>query len=146
MVNVLSRVTTDPNLEDWYVPMPGPPRPPPPKRSEVNRDMEQAMAIAKAKNASVDTGWASNLMESTVRAKDALNAAKAMNASVDTGWASNLVEATVRAKDAINAAKVSSVMSRREEIELHADGPRPVVKPPPTATPKKPPGPFFLSE
>eukprot|EP00971_Amphidinium_carterae_P098423 1946760-Amphidinium_carterae.1 len=36
-------------------------------------------------------------------------------------------------------------MSRREEIELHADGPRPVVKPPPTVTPKKPPGPFFDS-
>eukprot|EP00971_Amphidinium_carterae_P045950 903890-Amphidinium_carterae.2 len=53
MVNVLSRVTTDPNLENWYVPMPGPPRPPPPKQPSASqqRDMEQAMAIAKAKNA-----------------------------------------------------------------------------------------------
>eukprot|EP00971_Amphidinium_carterae_P197508 3919914-Amphidinium_carterae.1 len=60
-------MTTDPNLENWYVPMPGPPRPPPPKQTAVSqqRDMEQAMAIAKAKNASEDTGWASNLVEAT---------------------------------------------------------------------------------
>eukprot|EP00971_Amphidinium_carterae_P012520 246604-Amphidinium_carterae.1 len=38
-----------------------------------------------------------------------------------------------------------SQMSRREEVELHADGPRPVVKPPPPAPPKKPPPPFFES-
>eukprot|EP00971_Amphidinium_carterae_P250175 4966164-Amphidinium_carterae.1 len=41
MVNVLSRVTTDPNLENWYVPVPGPPRPPPPKQTaaSMSRDM-----------------------------------------------------------------------------------------------------------
>eukprot|EP00971_Amphidinium_carterae_P297992 5921266-Amphidinium_carterae.1 len=57
MVNVLSRMTTDPNLENWYVPMPGLLRPPPPKQSAVSqqRDMEQAMAIAKAKNAAKAT-------------------------------------------------------------------------------------------
>eukprot|EP00971_Amphidinium_carterae_P097323 1925668-Amphidinium_carterae.1 len=57
--------------------MPGPPRPPPPKQASASlqRDMEQAMAIAKAKNASEDTGWASNLVEAAVRAKDAMNAA-----------------------------------------------------------------------
>eukprot|EP00971_Amphidinium_carterae_P085857 1698332-Amphidinium_carterae.1 len=44
-----------------------------------------------------------------------------------------------------NAAKVASTMSRREEEERHADGPRPVVKPSPTVPPKKPPGPFFDS-
>eukprot|EP00971_Amphidinium_carterae_P214719 4260893-Amphidinium_carterae.1 len=96
MVNVLSRVTTDPNLEHWYVPMTGPPRPPPPRQSEVTRDMEQARAIANAKNASGSTG-------------------------------------------------TTSAMSRREEVELHADGPRPVVKPPPPGPPKKPPPPFFDS-
>eukprot|EP00971_Amphidinium_carterae_P286936 5696431-Amphidinium_carterae.1 len=77
--------------------------------------------------------------------EQAMAIAKAKNASVDTGWASNLVEATVRAKDALNAFKVASVMNRREEIELHAEGPRPVVKPPPTVPPKKSPGPFFES-
>eukprot|EP00971_Amphidinium_carterae_P001214 23994-Amphidinium_carterae.1 len=45
----------------------------------------------------------------------------------------------------LHAAKVTSTMSRREEDELHADGPRPVVKPPPTVIPKRPPGPFFES-
>eukprot|EP00971_Amphidinium_carterae_P091150 1804210-Amphidinium_carterae.1 len=65
MVNVLSRVTTDPSLENWYVPMDRPPRPPPPKQTsaDIQRDMEQAKAIAKAKNASPDTGWANNLVE-----------------------------------------------------------------------------------
>eukprot|EP00971_Amphidinium_carterae_P012521 246604-Amphidinium_carterae.2 len=72
MVNVLSRVTTDPNLENWYVPMSGPPRPPPPKQPAASqqRDMERAMAEARAKNAamieSADAGWASNLVEATV--------------------------------------------------------------------------------
>eukprot|EP00971_Amphidinium_carterae_P189959 3770855-Amphidinium_carterae.1 len=51
-------------------------------------------------------------------------------------------QAMVIAK-AKNAAKATSTMSRRKEEERHADGPRPVVKPPPTVTPKKPPGPFF---
>eukprot|EP00971_Amphidinium_carterae_P329568 6462122-Amphidinium_carterae.1 len=36
--------------------------------------MEQAMASARAKNAAGDTGWASNLVEAAVRAKDAMNA------------------------------------------------------------------------
>eukprot|EP00971_Amphidinium_carterae_P335801 6471832-Amphidinium_carterae.1 len=96
MVNVLSRVTTDPNLEHWYVPMSGPTRPPPPRQSDVNRDMEQARSAVKAKNASGSTG-------------------------------------------------TTSAMSRSEEIELHADGPRPVVKPPPSVPPRKPPPPFFDS-
>eukprot|EP00971_Amphidinium_carterae_P250397 4970954-Amphidinium_carterae.1 len=36
--------------------------------------MEQAKAIAKAKNASQDTGWASNLLDAVVRAKVAMKA------------------------------------------------------------------------
>eukprot|EP00971_Amphidinium_carterae_P001060 20896-Amphidinium_carterae.1 len=65
MVNVLSRMTTDPNLENWYVPMPGPPRPPPPKQPAVSqqRDMEQARAVAKAKNASKTAGMMSRSEE-----------------------------------------------------------------------------------
>eukprot|EP00971_Amphidinium_carterae_P275289 5462160-Amphidinium_carterae.1 len=61
--------------------MPGPPRPPPPKQTAASqqRDIKQAMPVAKAKN----------------------------------------------------AAKATCPMSRRKEDELHADGPRPVVKPPP---------------
>eukprot|EP00971_Amphidinium_carterae_P088051 1741901-Amphidinium_carterae.1 len=75
----------------------------------------------------------------------AMAVAKAKNASEDTGWASNFVEAVVQAKDAMNASKAAGMMSRSEEIELHADGPRPVVKPPPPVPPKKPPPPFFES-
>eukprot|EP00971_Amphidinium_carterae_P324001 6438702-Amphidinium_carterae.1 len=112
---VLSRVTTDPNLENWYVPIDRPPRPPPPKQSseDARRDMEQAKAIAKAKNASQDSGWASNLMEAVVRAKDAMKAA---------GETVHPIEANLR---------------------FH--GPKPTMKPPPTVTPKKPPPPFFDS-
>eukprot|EP00971_Amphidinium_carterae_P228759 4537968-Amphidinium_carterae.1 len=44
-----------------------------------------------------------------------------------------------------NAAKVANTLSRREEEGLHADSPRPVVKPPPTVPPKNPPGSFFDS-
>eukprot|EP00971_Amphidinium_carterae_P262360 5204135-Amphidinium_carterae.1 len=44
-----------------------------------------------------------------------------------------------------NAAKIASVTSLREEVVGHAEGPRAVVKPPPTCPPKKPPGPFFAS-
>eukprot|EP00971_Amphidinium_carterae_P289694 5752314-Amphidinium_carterae.2 len=55
------------------LPKPSPPQPPPPKQppADLARDMEQAVACAKAKNA--DTGWASNLVEAAVRAKDAMN-------------------------------------------------------------------------
>eukprot|EP00971_Amphidinium_carterae_P233286 4630288-Amphidinium_carterae.1 len=58
MVDVLSRVTTDPNLENWYVPIPGPPKPPPPKQTaaSMSRDMEQAMEVAKAKNEAMIAG------------------------------------------------------------------------------------------
>eukprot|EP00971_Amphidinium_carterae_P000269 5675-Amphidinium_carterae.1 len=113
MVNVLSRTTTDPNLENWYVPMDRPPRPPPPKQSSVDaqRDMEQAKAIAKAKNASQDTGWASNLVEAVVRAKDAMKAA--------------------------------GETSQPIEVNFRFHGPKPTMKPPPTVTPKKPPPAFF---
>eukprot|EP00971_Amphidinium_carterae_P027355 538881-Amphidinium_carterae.1 len=54
------------------LPKPSPPQPPPPKQppNTLVRNMEQAMACAKAKNA--NTGWASNLVEAVVRAKDAM--------------------------------------------------------------------------
>eukprot|EP00971_Amphidinium_carterae_P022590 445589-Amphidinium_carterae.1 len=55
------------------------------------------------------------------------------------------MEQAVAITKAKSAAKVANTLSRREEVELHADGPRPVVKPPPTFPPKKPPGPFFDS-
>eukprot|EP00971_Amphidinium_carterae_P222599 4418094-Amphidinium_carterae.3 len=52
------------------LPRPSPPRPPLPKQAPeaLKRDMEQAMASARAKNAAEDTGWASNLVEAAVRA------------------------------------------------------------------------------
>eukprot|EP00971_Amphidinium_carterae_P271964 5397434-Amphidinium_carterae.1 len=115
MVNVLARATTDPNLENWYVPIDRPPRPPPPKQSSENaqRDMEQAKAIAKAKNASQDSVWATNLVEAVGRAKDAMKAA---------------------------GETIHPI-----EVNLHFHGPKPTMKPPPTVTPKRPPPPFFES-
>eukprot|EP00971_Amphidinium_carterae_P171242 3394251-Amphidinium_carterae.1 len=84
---------------------PSPPQPPPPKQQPdtLKRDMEQAMAAARAKNAAEDTGWASNFVEAAVRAKHA----------------------------------IGSVLS--------TEGPVPVMKPPPTSTPKTPFKPFFSS-
>eukprot|EP00971_Amphidinium_carterae_P239601 4756859-Amphidinium_carterae.1 len=63
-------MTTDPNLENWYVPMPGPPRPPPPKQTAASqqRDMEQAMEIAKAKNATKATSTMSRREEDELHA------------------------------------------------------------------------------
>eukprot|EP00971_Amphidinium_carterae_P101266 2004029-Amphidinium_carterae.1 len=81
MVHVMLR---DPEVLNLYssaavdaLPQPGPPKPPPPKQASASlqSDMEQAMAIAKAKNASKDTGWASNLVEAAGRAIDAMNTA-----------------------------------------------------------------------
>eukprot|EP00971_Amphidinium_carterae_P122896 2432699-Amphidinium_carterae.1 len=40
---------------------------------------------------------------------------------------------------------MTSVTSHHDEVVRHAEGPRAVVKPPPTCPPKKPPGPFFDS-
>eukprot|EP00971_Amphidinium_carterae_P201044 3989406-Amphidinium_carterae.1 len=91
-----------------------PPRPPPPKRlsADLQRDMEQAKAIAKAKNDSPDSGWASNLVEAVTRAKDAMKASGATSCPVP--------------------------------VDFHVHGPKPMMKPPPTVTPQKPP-PFFES-
>eukprot|EP00971_Amphidinium_carterae_P092521 1832241-Amphidinium_carterae.1 len=71
--------------------------------------------------------------------------AKAKNASQDSGWASNLVGAVVRAKEAMKAAQAAGVTSHPIAVDLHVHGPKPTMKPPPTVTPKKPPPPFFES-
>eukprot|EP00971_Amphidinium_carterae_P210696 4180809-Amphidinium_carterae.1 len=67
------RDRTDPDVAE-VLPKPSPPPPPPPKQppDTLARDMEEAMACAKARNA--DTGWAENLVGAMARAKDAINA------------------------------------------------------------------------
>eukprot|EP00971_Amphidinium_carterae_P175507 3479084-Amphidinium_carterae.1 len=55
------------------LPKPSPPQPPTPKQppNTLKRDI---MASASAKNAAEDTGWACNVVEAVVRAKDAVGA------------------------------------------------------------------------
>eukprot|EP00971_Amphidinium_carterae_P055454 1092867-Amphidinium_carterae.1 len=71
MVNVLFQATTDPNLEHWYVPMPGPPQPPPPKQTatSMSKDRVQDMAEAKAKNAAKIAGVTNYGVEALIHAE-----------------------------------------------------------------------------
>eukprot|EP00971_Amphidinium_carterae_P293004 5817399-Amphidinium_carterae.1 len=106
MTRVVARAINDPVQGD-ALPKPSPPQPPPPKQPAVDstqddtmeREMEQAMAIVRAKNAA----------------------------------------GTVLSTEApIAKERMIGVLGAEEPR-----GPVPVIKPPPTSSPKVPPRPFF---